>query len=137
MDKVEPIFKAQLVRNLKAFLAAKGEDLDLTRTPEYLTQGVNLIKKVYGVKLGAFISGTNPHRFGKWSKGNDLPSTFEAGSLLNAIEITEILLGKLSPPRAKEWMVSPHKYLFYMLPVDFMVEGDTEQVRNAALQLFI
>lgn len=134
---MEPIFQGQLTRNLKAFLKAKGEDFNLEKTPEYLTNGAILIKRTFGVKMGAYICNQNDtKRFNKWVKGEDLPQTFEVGSLLAAIEITEILLGKLQPKEAKEWMLTPNDYIIGEFPMDFM-RTDPELTRRAALQLYI
>lgn len=134
---MEPIYQGQLVKNLKAFLKAKGEDFNLERTPEYLTNGANLLKKTYGVKMAAYICNQNDtKRFNKWVKGEDLPKTFEAGALLAAIEITEIILGKLKADQAKEWMMTPNEYIIGEFPMD-MIRLDTELTRRAALRLHV
>ena len=136
MDKVSPIYRSQLTRNLRAFLKAKGEEFDPARTPEYLTQGANLLKKTFGVHLAAYICNqTDIKRFNKWVKGQDLPEIFEAGGLLNAIEITEILLGKLNASQAKQWMLTPKEYILYELPMD-VIRSDAELVRRAALMIY-
>ena len=136
-QKIEPILKSQLSRNVRAFLEAKGEKVELEHTPDYLTEGANLLKKVYGVELAAFICRQDDvRRFKKWVKGEDLPKFYEATGLVAAIEITEILLGKLTPARAKEWMITPCSYIIYELPMDFIRE-DSELVRRAALQIFL
>ena len=133
---VESIFQGQLERNLRAFLKAKGQDFDLQKTPEYLKEGVALLKKTFGVKMAAYICGQNDtKRFSKWAKGEDLPQTFEAGGLLSAIEITEILLGKLDAKTAKQWMLTPNDYIIGEFPMDF-IRLDPDLVRRAALQLF-
>lgn len=137
MNTTEEIYQGQLVRNLRAFLKARGEEFNLEKTPEYLTHGANLLKRVYGVKLAAYLCRQNDtKRFSKWVKGEDLPQVYEAGGLLEAIEITGILLGRLSEYETKEWMKSPAEYLFYNLPMDF-IRDVPDEVRRAALRLHI
>jgi hypothetical protein len=137
MSDVEPIHVTQLGRNVRAFLEAKGESIELERTPEYLTNGANLLKKVYGIDLAAYLTRQDDtRRFRKWVKGVDLPKPFEAVGLLAAIEVTEILLGKFPPKRAKEWMMTPCSYIIDNLPMDILRE-DSELVRRAALQIFL
>ena len=136
-DKTEPIFKAAISRNIQKFLEARGESLELQRTPEYLTKGALLLKKTFGADLGAYMCRQDDtKRFNKWVKGLDLPLAYEAVGLLAAIEITEILLGKLSPKRAKEWMTTPCPYILHELPLDF-IQMDSDLVRRAALQNFL
>ena len=137
MDTTKEVFQGQLTRNLKAFLKARGEEFNLEKTPEYLTHGVNMLKRVYGVKLAAYMCRLNEtKRFSKWAKGEDLPQAYEAGALLEAIEITEILLGRLSEYEARDWMKSPCEYLFYNLPMDF-IRDVPDEVRRAALRLHV
>lgn len=137
MPDIEPIQVTQLGRNVRAFLEAKGERVDLERTPEYLTNGANLLKKTYGVDMAAYLARQDDtRRFRKWVKGEDLPKPFEAVGLLAAIEITEILLGKLSPKKAKEWMITPCSYIIDNLPMD-TIRDDADLVRQAALQVFL
>ena len=137
MDKVAPIYQGQLVRNLKGYLKARGEEFNLEKAPEYLTDGAKLLKKVYGIKLAAYLCRQNDtKRFSKWVKGEDLPKIYESGGLLDAIEITEILLGKLSEAETQRWMKSPCEYLFFNLPMDFIRDA-SDEVRNAALRLYV
>lgn len=134
---MEGVFRGQLERNLKAFLKAKGQEFDLQKTPEYFKEGANLLKKTYGVKMAAYICNQNDtKRFSKWVKGEDLPQTFEAGGLLSAIEVTEIILGKLSNSEAKNWMMTANSYIIGEFPMDF-IRIDPELVRRAALQLYL
>lgn len=136
-NPVDPIKVSQLNRNVRAFLEAKGDKTELERTPEYLTNGANLLKKTFGIDLAAFITRQDDtKRFRKWVKGEDLPKSFEAIGLLSAIEVTEILLGKFSPKRAKEWITTPCSYIIDNLPMDVLRE-DPELVRKAALQIFL
>jgi|ERR1700694_41202 len=135
-EKSGPIYRSLLARNVKAFLEAKGESAEL-RTPEYLTNGAVLLKKTFGPHLAAYITRQEDvRRFNKWVKGEDLPAPYEAVGLIAAIEVTEILLGKLTPPRAKEWMTTPCSYILDNLPMDFIRE-DSDLVRRAALQNFL
>jgi hypothetical protein len=137
MSDIEPIVQYQLTRNVKAFLEAKGENFDPTRRPEYLIEGATLLKKTFGSDLAAYMCRQdNTTRFKRWCRGTDLPANYESQGLVYAIEIAQILLGKLTPRRAKEWMTTPCQYLMNELPLDFVVE-DPELVRRAALQLFL
>lgn len=124
------------VSNLaKALLKSRGVELE--KTPEYLTEGAKLLKKTYGTHLAAYMCRLeNVSRFNKWCKGEDLPQPYEAVGLISSIEITEILLGKLLPARAKEWMVTPCPYILDNLPMDFIRE-DYGLVKRAALQNFL
>lgn len=132
-EEVEPIYRSILARNVKAFLEAKGQKVDLENTPEYLTEGAKLLKKIYGLDLAAYISRQeNTTRFKRWCRGTDLPKPYEKG-LLAAIEVTEILLGRLTAEKAREWMITSCSYILDDLPMDYM-RLDPELVRRAALQ---
>lgn len=133
-DKQESLYVSSLA---KAFLQARGQKAELERTPEYLTNGAKLLKKIYGSELAAYLCRLeDTRRFNRWCRAIDLPQQYEAVGLLAAIEVTEILLGKLSPKRAKEWMISPCPYILDNLPMDFLRE-DFGLVRRAALQSFL
>ena len=136
-DKKAPLMKGQVTRNIKAYLEARGEFFELQRTPEYMTNGAVVLKKTFGAELAAYICRQDDiKRFNKWVKGVDLPQPYEAVGLLAAIEVTEILLGKFTARRAKEWMLAPCAYILDNLPMDFMKE-DSDLVRRAALQIFL
>lgn len=136
-DKFDPIYSGQLTRNIQAFLQSRGEELQFKRTPEYLTNGAKLLKKTFGSDLGAYMCRQDDtRRFNKWTKGEDLPAAYESVGLVAAIEIVEILLGKLTARRAKEWMTTPSLYLAWELPLD-LIREDAELVRRGALQLFL
>lgn len=131
------MYRSLMTRNVKAFLAAKGERAELEKTPEYMTEGAKLLKKVFGVDLAAYMCRQDEtKRFNRWCRGNDLPRQYEAIGLLAAIEVVEILLGKLSPAQAREWMLAPCGYILDNLPMDF-IRADAELVRRAALQNFL
>lgn len=136
-EKPEPIYRSLMVRNIKAFLEAKGQVANLEMTPEYMSEGAKLLKKVFGLELAAYMCRLDEtRRFNRWCRGVDLPKQYEAAGLLDSIEIAEILLGKLPPVRAKEWMLAPCSYILDNLPMDFMRE-DSGLVRKAALQNFL
>lgn len=136
-QNVEPVYRTLMARNMKAFLEAKGQHVDLENTPEYLSDGARLLKKVFGVYLGAFICRQdNITRFNRWCRGTDLPKHYEAAGLLAAIEIAEILLNRMTPQKAKLWMTTPCPYILDDLPMDY-VRLDSDLVRKAALQNFL
>lgn len=133
-EEREQIYVSSLAR---AFLKARGEKSELQRTPEYLTNGAKLLKKIYGSDLAAYLCRMDDtRRFNRWCRAQDLPEHYEAVGLLGAIEVTEILLGKLTPKKAKEWMITPCAYILYDLPMDFIRE-DLDLIRRAALQNFL
>lgn len=118
----------------RAFSKARGDKAELERTPEYLAGGARLLKSVYGSQLAAYLCRLEEtRRFNRWCRAVDLPERYEAIGLLAAIETTEILLGKLTAKRAKEWMITPCAYILDNLPMDFIRE-DADLVRRAALQ---
>lgn len=136
-ERVEPIYRSLLARNIKAFLEAKGQHVDLEMTPEYMTNGALLLKKTFGADLAAYMCRQDDtKRFNKWVKGLDLPQVYEAVGLLASIEITEILLGKFTATRAKEWMLTPCSYILDDMPMD-MIRIDSDLVRRAALQNYV
>jgi len=133
----EPIYRSLLARNVKAFLEAKGQKVDLEMTPEYMTNGAKLLKKIFGTDLAAYICNLDDtKRFNRWCRGADMPKQYEAKGLLAAIEIAEILLGNMSPERTLTWMISPCSYILDDLPMDYM-RLDSDLVRKAALQNFL
>lgn len=136
-EKTGPIYRSLLARNIKAFLDVKGQHINPEATPEYMTNGAVMLKKTYGADLAAYMCRQDDtKRFNRWVKGLDLPQAYEAVGLLASIEVTEILLGKFVPTRAKEWMLTPCSYILDSLPMDFIRE-DPDLVRRAALQIFL
>lgn len=135
--QIDPVYRAQLTRTISAFLEARGEEVVQKRTPEYLTGGALLLKKTFGPHLASYMCRLDDtRRFNRWLKSVDLPATYEQVGLLSAIEIAETLLSKLSARNAKEWMVTPCRYLSDELPLD-LIRSEPELVRRAALQLHL
>lgn len=136
-EDVEPMYRTLLARNVRAFLEAKGGSVELENTPEYLTTGAKLLKKIYGLDLAAYICRQDDtKRFNRWCRGADLPKHYEAKGLLAAIEVTEILLGRFTAQRAMQWMITPCPYILDDLPMDY-IRLDSDLVRRAALQNFV
>jgi hypothetical protein len=140
----ESLVKAQRIKKKVQRDDAEGwyepekiEAPSLQLTKESIKVGLAILRKTYGIKLASYLCGLDSEtQFRKWEKGTEEPNYYQNRSIRNAIEVTEILLSKVSPKVAVEWMTQPCEYLLYWLPMDEL-RADATMVRNAALTLLI
>lgn len=139
-DPIKALLRQEAARAMKAIYAARGQQLTVESTPEYLAAGAGDLQKTLGQKLAAYIVGCGtPAKVGHWARGTETPNLYEANTLRTAIEINEILVTRLKPKEMKLWWTSPNYYIdptMTTLPMDeIMMSPDV--VRRAALSLLL
>ena len=110
-----------------------GREVVKEPTPEELKEMAELLKKVFGVQMAAYLcKQENTTEFSRWVSGKAVPEHYAKNALMRATEVAKALIEKRTYKQAREWMLTPCDYLGRELPMDVILD-DPEFVRKAAL----